>query len=378
MAARALILTSRRDYAQTMRQALAKLGAARIDVEMDGLRAMQLTPQTYDLIVIDRMLNAMDGLQLLLLWRPQAPAGKFVVVSDNAHEEEKAEAHRCGADMFLKRPTDDAAWAAAIEAIEAQVHASPKAIDLGLTEPLQPIADVVQMNCLSGNSVVLQVATEQQRGDIFIHGGEVFHAQFPGRSGVEAFHDMLQWEDGSAQIQTLPLHHLPPRTIEIPHAELLYSLMRVEPLPGGDRTPLSGRLAQLAGETTASDISDEAPPRDTSPTRTQALAALRGEKGEQLPVQTHWKVDLVGTLVEGSGVNDPEHCALITNFIFRKLADIAVALEVEYFDQLTLWGPEHQQVLVADNWGVRHALLEGNAPECSRANYVNWCREQGL
>jgi hypothetical protein len=189
---------------------------------------------------------------------------------------------------------------------------------------------------------------------------------------------MLQWDDGSARIKTLPLQHLPPRTIEIPHAELLHSLIRVEPLPGGDRIPLSGRLAQLAGDTTASDISGEAPPREASPTRTQAVAALREEKGELPAVQAHWKVDMMGTLVEGTGVTDPEHCALITNFIFRKLADIAVALEVEYFDQLMLWGPEHQQVLFADNWGVRHALLERNAPESSRVNYVKWCREQGL
>jgi hypothetical protein len=90
-------------------------------------------------------------------------------------------------------------------------------------------------------------------------------------------------------------------------------------------------------------------------------------------------VNLTGELLEGSQVAEPDRCAFITTFIYRKMADVAVALEVDYFNQMTLLGPHLQQVLVADNLGVRHGVFD--APwtnETMRAQYVKWCCEQSL
>src|SRR5271156_3366331 len=114
-----LILTSLREYAQAMRQRLLELGNAqtRIDVELDALRAMQLAPQQYDLILLDSMLDAMDGLQLLLLMKQQAPATKFIIVSDLSDETSRAQAYQNGADFFLERPRTPEAFESAIEAI---------------------------------------------------------------------------------------------------------------------------------------------------------------------------------------------------------------------------------------------------------------------
>ena len=82
----ALILTSHREYAQAMRQGLLKLGheKTRIDVEVDAVRAMQLAPQQYELILLDTVMDTMDGLQLLQLIKQQSPASKFILVSDSA------------------------------------------------------------------------------------------------------------------------------------------------------------------------------------------------------------------------------------------------------------------------------------------------------
>ena len=61
------------------------------------------------------------------------------------------------------------------------------------------------------------------------------------------------------------------------------------------------------------------------------------------------------------------------------MADVAVALELEYFDTLTLLGPHLQQVLVADNIGVRHAVFDTVwTTEEKRLQYVKWCREQSF
>ena len=76
---------------------------------------------------------------------------------------------------------------------------------------------------------------------------------------------------------------------------------------------------------------------------------------------------------------EPDRCAFITSFIYRKMADVAVALEVEYFDHMMLLGPHLQQVLVADNMGVRHAVFESAwTSEEMRVQYVKWCCEKSF
>jgi CheY-like chemotaxis protein len=116
-----LILTSHRPYAHALRLGLLGLGdlQTRVDVELDAVRAMQLVPQQYDLILIDNMLDSMDGLQLLQLMKQQAPATKFIVVSDAADETSRADAYKNGADFFLERPCTPATVTIAVEAIAA-------------------------------------------------------------------------------------------------------------------------------------------------------------------------------------------------------------------------------------------------------------------
>ena len=101
MLRQALILSSQREYAQTMRQGLLRLDAEmKVAVETDPLRAMQLSPQQYDLVLLDTLLDAMDGLQMLQFIKNQAPAGKFIVVSDTGDEAARALAYQNGADFF--------------------------------------------------------------------------------------------------------------------------------------------------------------------------------------------------------------------------------------------------------------------------------------
>src|ERR1700744_5695646 len=115
----ALIRSSNREYAQAMRHGLLKLGdtQTRVDVELDALRAMQLAPQQYELILLDTVLDAMDGLQLLQLIKHQAPTSKFIIVSDSGDETSRAVAYQNGADFFLERPKTREAYALAQEAI---------------------------------------------------------------------------------------------------------------------------------------------------------------------------------------------------------------------------------------------------------------------
>ena len=82
----ALVISSRREMAQAIRgMALSLLGAqVRVDVELDALRVLQLLPQSYDLILLDAVLDVMDGWQLLTLLKQRAPKTRFVALSDEA------------------------------------------------------------------------------------------------------------------------------------------------------------------------------------------------------------------------------------------------------------------------------------------------------
>jgi len=390
MLRQALILSSHREYAQTMRSGLLKLDDTMlVNVETDGVRAMQLAPQQYDLILLDAHLDLMDGLQLLQFIKNQSPATKFVVVSDSSEEGARAVAYQNGADFFIERPRTPESYGVALEAIQALFKTGtvtgPLPKDAGL--PPVSLLDILQMHCLSGDSILLMVKSRQQSGDIFIYRGEVFHAQYPGRGGENAFRDMIHWDNGRVRIKTVKLTQAPPRTIDVPYRELLGAADKAEDVTpeveqqGGDLFVVASKPAP---NTASLAVINEAPPREEPappPARIFFPSPEFSPRGNTpLPqMNSHWRITLTGELLEGSQVAEPDRCAFITTFIYRKMADVAVALEVDYFKEMTLLGPHLQQVLVADNLGVRHGVFD--APwtnEAMRAQYVKWCCEQSL
>jgi hypothetical protein len=146
---------------------------------------------------------------------------------------------------------------------------------------------------------------------------------------------------------------------------------------------LPGVSSEISPSESVPSVALEAPPwkkedaSAVSPAVTPQPGISSGETPLP-PVNSHWKINLMGEIVEGSQMSQPDRCAFITYFIYRKLADVAVVLEVDYFNELTLFGPHLQQILVADNFGVRHAVFEAWMTEKDRKQYVKWCREQGI
>jgi CheY-like chemotaxis protein len=390
MLRQALILSSHREYAQTMRSGLLKHdGKILVNIETDGLRAMQLLPQQYDLILLDAMLDVMDGLQLLQFIKNQSPATKFVVVSDSTEESARAEAYQNGADFFLERPRTPESYSVALEAIQGLFKTGSVTGPLPRETGGLPVrlVDILQTHCLSGDSILLMVRGSQHNGDIFIYRGEIFHAQYPGRGGENALREMMNWDNGRVRIKTIKLTQAPPRTIETPYRLLLGAADQPEDVTpeveqqGGDLFVVA---AKATPDTSTLAVINEAPPREEpEPPPTRIFfpdPALSPRGNTALPqMNSHWRITLTGELLEGSQVAEPDRCAFITSFIYRKMADVAVALEVDYFNEMTLIGPHLQQVLVADNLGVRHGVFD--APwtnEAMRSQYVKWCREQSL
>ena len=148
--------------------------------------------------------------------------------------------------------------------------------------------------------------------------------------------------------------------------------------------PTGSELYAVANEppadTAALSVVKEAPPREVdTPPEISDRKTVVGLETPLPHLSSHWQVNLTGELLEGSQVMEPDRCAFITTFIYRKLADVAVTLEVDYFNHMTLLGPHLQQVLVADNIGVRHGVFDAAwTTEEQRTQYVKWCCEQSF
>ena len=168
-----------------MRHGLLKLGneQTRVDIELDALRAMQLAPEQYELILLDTVMDAMDGLQLLQLIKQQAPTSKFIVVSDSADETSRAVAYQNGADFFLARPLTPAAVGLAVEAIRGLLtsRVEERVRDEGET-PVVRLADIVQMRCLSGDSVLLLVRSNTRAATFLFSAGKFSMRNIPARA----------------------------------------------------------------------------------------------------------------------------------------------------------------------------------------------------
>jgi hypothetical protein len=191
---------------------------------------------------------------------------------------------------------------------------------------------------------------------------------------------MIRWDGGRVRIKAVKLTNTPPRTIETSYRQLLETDSLEAPEldhAGGDLYVVT---SEAAPETTGLSVVEEAPPLEHPAPVFFPNPRVLAQGETPLPqMNSHWMVNLSGDLLEGSQVAEPDRCAFITSFIYRKLADVAVTLEVDYFSHAMLLGPHLQQVLVADNICVRHGVFDTAwTTEDMRVQYVKWCCEQSF
>jgi CheY-like chemotaxis protein len=385
MVRQALILSADRAYAGQLRQVLADsvFSQSGIDVETDPLRAMQLSPSSYDAIILDAQLGSMDGLQLLSLMKNQAPQTKFIAIGTQGNEIFRYQAYANGASLFINKPVEDSDWENLVRQFNEVFN--PEAVVTPLSMPGEnpgiAAADLLQTECLSGNSSLLHAEGPGGTGDIFIYRGDLFHAQCPGSTGEAALNQILSWGAG-VRFDVHPLNHAPPRTIETDWRTLL------APAGGADET---GYLPPPDPAVVSSEAPEQFPPSmDDAPPVLEGYALEPSRTDVPAPVPAsnhppvnglaaHWKINLMGDLIEYQGIDALHESANLTFFLFQKLAEVAVALDQDYFNQMSLHGPKYRQEIVADNFGIRHGVfLNKETSEEDRRNYVEWCNAQSV
>jgi CheY-like chemotaxis protein len=170
-----------------------------------------LRQHAMDLVVLDIRMPVVDGLQFLGLLQRKYPDVKKVVLTGYVDETYRAACLNSGAELYLEKPRTpeglEVVFATLNEVARDRVEEDFRGVlrQLGLQ-------DVIQMECLSRHSSVLEVTAGPLTGQIYLHEGSILHAQVGPKVGEPALIHLLAL--GGGEFHLKPFAEPPARTIE--------------------------------------------------------------------------------------------------------------------------------------------------------------------
>src|SRR6266700_5257521 len=145
-----------------------------------------LRERKIELLVIDVHMPVMDGLQFLGLLHRRYPNISKSVLTGDSSDPYRAACLSNGAELFLVKPTTPEGWQSLFVALNELVKFQPEEGFHGVLRRVG-LQDVLQMECLARSSSVLEISTEGTRGSVFVHEGQIVHAQVCALTGEAAF-----------------------------------------------------------------------------------------------------------------------------------------------------------------------------------------------
>jgi CheY-like chemotaxis protein len=231
--------------------------------------------QHIDLVVLDLHMPEVDGIQFLgLLNRLHPDLSKAVLTADMS-EEQRAVCLSQGAELYLQKPRAHDEWRTVQQSLDALVQLKPQQEGFRGVLRRVGLADVLQMECLSCHSALLEISTNGTRGHIYIREGQIIHAEIGQRLGEEAFTYLMHLTGG--EFTQKPFADPPQQTINQKWEFLLMEAARKRDespdavIPGIDlkafTTPTPIPPPPLSRDETQFIPRDEAPPATDQPPR---------------------------------------------------------------------------------------------------------------
>jgi CheY-like chemotaxis protein len=186
-----------------------------------------------DLVVVDVRMPMIDGVQFLRLLNRKYPNLQKAVLTGYANDHYRAACLGEGAELFLEKPRNPKGLQSIFAALNELLKWQPEQGFRGVLRRVG-LQDVLQMECLSRHSVVLEVAAGNLRGLIFVQEGQVIHAQMGEIQGEEAFYTILALRGGEFQLK--PFASPPRMTIQGPWEVLLMEAARKQDEGNGHAT----------------------------------------------------------------------------------------------------------------------------------------------
>ncbi len=129
-----------------------------------------------------------------------------------------------GAIHFLEKPFPRADFMALAEALLVPPDDAEGERFQGTLSDLH-IADIIQLKCISGATSMLEFTGPRgEKARVYFEHGQVRHATTPGREGMAAFNEIVDWKGG--MISEVPVPPGTPHTIELDWQVLLMEAVR--------------------------------------------------------------------------------------------------------------------------------------------------------
>ena len=258
------------DDSMAFLEMVTDLFGAREDITWEILTATSpdkalaiLQQKLVDLIVLDIGMPLLDGIQLLGLIHQRYPNIKKVVLTGESDDRHRAACLAAGAELFLLKPADEDGWRLIFNLLTSLLRWEDSD-DFVSTLSDNGLYNVIQLECLGGNSSVIEVRNQQTAGEIYIEGGAIVHASAGKLVGEKAFHQLLSLTDG--EFRLIPFRAPAARTVKRQWDALLAELS----LP-----PEEGKLSSSDDETIL--ITKKRPATQPAPSAPPAPAPVAQE-----------------------------------------------------------------------------------------------------
>ncbi|HKQ38914.1 MAG TPA: response regulator [Verrucomicrobiae bacterium] len=190
---RVLFVDDNPQFLDLTREIMSRLAGASWEIHTAqnvGQAMNMIAEKQIDLVVLDVLMPVVDGMQFLSLLNRKHPNVLKAVLTGDSSEMHRTICMSRGAELFLPKPQGDSEWHVVFDSLNSIGRLQPQEGFRGVLRRVG-LQDVLQMECLSRNSALLEITTKELRGLIYIFEGQIIHAEAGDRSGPEAFNFLM-------------------------------------------------------------------------------------------------------------------------------------------------------------------------------------------
>ena len=163
------------------------------------------------------------GQEFIYDLRTSHPNARAIILTAIHFTAQREQVAGLGAIHFLEKPFPRADFMALVEALLAPGDKAGERFQGTLSD--LHIADIIQLKCISGATSMLEFTGPRgEKARVYFENGQVRHATAPGKEGLAAFNQIVDWKGGV--ISEVPVPHGTPHTIDLEWQVLLMEAVR--------------------------------------------------------------------------------------------------------------------------------------------------------
>lgn len=297
-----------------------------------------------DLAVIDMQMPVVDGLQLLRLLHQKYPNLPKVALTGSDNERYRSECMANGAEMFFRKPADIQGLEAVFSNLNELMKLQPQEGFRGVLRRVE-LGEVLQLECLGRKSSILEVASKDLRGRIYIREGEIIHATVGDHQGETGFYKIFSFVGGEFSLK--PYEEPAARTIQCSWEMLVMEAARVRDEVGD---PTVGTPDQ---ESSVPERLKEARQSSTVPSPAGSGAAIPPPPTLQPRVDEMLICSAKGEVLYEWQCEESELRLQWVGFIAKMSKELARESKLGKFDRLEMIGPKTRMVTeIKPEWSL--------------------------